>query len=303
MPGNDEGRPPPGDEPAHIEALRPTEPPTNSDSTPEHRQNINYDWRQLLGRRTPELIDAALELAAQAWEIFPCRSSGPQAKSPLTLHGHHDATMDPDVIKAWWMRWPDAMIGAKVPDTLLVIDIDPRNGGDLEQLVALVGGLPPTLTAWSGRNDGGRHLYYLRPHGPLTSTRLPEGIDLKANGYCIVPPSIHPATGQPYRWDDHPVASLPYRLRELLTPLPPRPITRVGSNGSAVGSAIGLLRAVAGAPEGNRNKTLYWASCRAAESGILDNQVEALLINAAVTAGETETKARRTVASARRTIS
>ena len=118
MPGNDEGRPPPGDEPAHIEALRPTEPPTSSDSTPEHRQNINHDWRQLLGRRTPELIDAALELAAQAWEIFPCRSSGPQAKSPLTIHGHHDATMDPDVIKAWWMRWPDAMIGAKVPDTL-----------------------------------------------------------------------------------------------------------------------------------------------------------------------------------------
>jgi hypothetical protein len=48
---------------------------------------------------------------------------------------------------------------------------------------------------------------------------------------------------------------------------------------------------------------LYWASCRAAESGILNDQVEALLIDAAVTAGETETKARRTVASARRKTS
>jgi hypothetical protein len=82
----------------------------------------------------------------------------------------------------------------------------------------LVGDLPDTLTAWSGRNDGGSHLYFLRPPGPLTSTRLPEGIDLKINGYMIMPPSIHPATGLPYRWEDHPVASLPSRLRELLAP-------------------------------------------------------------------------------------
>ena len=205
----------------------------------------------------------------------------------------------PDVIKAWWLGWPSAMIGAKVPDNSLVLDCDPRNGGDLEKLVALVGDLPPTLTVWSGRNDGGQHLYYQRPTGPLTSTRLPEGIDLKVNGYCIVPPSIHPATGQLYRWESRTPATLPSRLQELLTPLPPRPIARSGSNASA----IGLLRAVVGAPEGNRNKVLYWASCRAAESGILDNQVEALLINAAVAAGETETKARRTVASARRKTS
>jgi hypothetical protein len=213
MPGDDEGRPPQG-APAHIEALRPTEPPTGSDSTPEHRQNINYA--------------AALELAARAWEVFPCweynykidpKTGEPEgAKAPRTAHGHHDASRNPDQIKAWWRRWPNAMIGAAVPDSLLVVDVDPRNGGDLEKLIALVGDLPPTLTVWSGRNDGGRHLYLLRPPGPLTSTRLPEGIDLKASGYCIVPPSIHPATGLPYRWEDHPVASLPYRLRELLRP-------------------------------------------------------------------------------------
>ena len=188
MPGDDEGRPPPS-EPAHIEALLPTEPPTSRHSTTDGRQVAvtadAYDWLQA-ERLAPELIDAALELAA-AWEVFPCRPSGPQAKSPLTLHGHHDATMDPDVIKAWWLRWRDAMISAAVPDSLLVVDIDPRNGGDLEKLVALVGDLPPTLTVWSGRNDGGRHLYYQRPTGTLTSTRLPEGIDLKANGYCILP--------------------------------------------------------------------------------------------------------------------
>jgi hypothetical protein len=219
----------------------------------------------------------------------------------MTVNGHLNATMDPDQIKLSWTKWPHAMIGARVPDNSIVIDIDPRNGGSLEALEALAGPLPATLTVWSGRNDGGRHLYFQRPAGPLTSTRLPKGVDLKVNGYCIMPPSIHPATGQPYTWQDEdaPAATMPAKLAELLRPPPRRPIVR--SIGNA--SAIGLLRAVVSAPEGNRNKVLYWASCRATESGILNDQVEALLINAAVTAGETETKARRTVASARRTTS
>jgi hypothetical protein len=284
MPGNDEGRPPQG-VPAHIEALQPTEPPTNSDSTTDSRQNINYG--------------AALELAAEAWEVFPCWWAGPRAKSPITNHGHLEATTDRDKIKLWWTKWPYAMIGAPVPESLLVIDLDPRNGGDLEKLIALVGDLPPTLTVWSGRNDGGRHLYYLRPPGPLTSTRLPEGIDLKANGYCIVPPSIHPATGLPYRWEDRPVAPLPSRLRQLLRPAP-LPV-RTYRGGSSKASA-GLVRTVANAAVGQRNRILFWASCRAAEKGLID-QIEDDLVAAALTNGLTETVARRTVASARRTTS
>jgi hypothetical protein len=282
MPGDDEGRPP---GPARIEALQPTEPPTSSDSNADSRQNIN--------------CDAALALAAEAWEVFPCRPNGPQAKSPLTIHGHHDATTDPDKIKAWWRRWPNAMIGAVVPALLLVIDVDPRNGGDLEQLIALVGDLPQTLTVWSGRNDGGRHLYYQRPSGTLTSTRLPAGIDLKVRGYCIVPPSIHPATGLPYRWDDRPAVSLPHRLRELLRPTPP-PVQTYRS--STTGSSAGLTRTVAGASESQRNKVLFWASCRAVENGLI-NRIADELVAAAVSNGLPELEARRTVASARRTFS
>ncbi len=166
------------------------------------------------------------------------------------------------------------------------------NGGTVEAL----GALPPTLTAWSGRNDGGRHLYFLRPAGELTSTRLPAGVDLKKNGCCIVPPSIHPVTGQPYRWEHHPAAAPPYTLRDLLRP-PPRPVQTF--NGSGPTSAAGLLRTVAEAPVGERNKILFWAACRAVEKCILDD-LEGDLIKAAVAAGETEVKARRTIASARR---
>src|SRR5215212_9797355 len=105
------------------------------------------------------MITAALEYAAAGWEVFPGWWAVPRAKSPITKHGHLEATTDPDQIKAWWGRWPIAMIGVRVPDSCIVLDVDPRNGGDLAELETLTGPLP-TLTVWSGRNDGGRHLYF-----------------------------------------------------------------------------------------------------------------------------------------------
>jgi hypothetical protein len=110
------------------------------------------------------LLAAALDLAAHGWAMFPCKWRGKNAKAPLTTNGHLDASRDPGQITAGWTRWPSAMIGAPVPESLLVVDIDPRNGGSLAELESLTGPLPASLTAWSGRNDGGRHLYYL-PNG------------------------------------------------------------------------------------------------------------------------------------------
>jgi Bifunctional DNA primase/polymerase, N-terminal len=240
------------------------------------------------------MIDAACELALAGWRIFPCWPAGPRAKSPLTEHGHLDATMEPELIKEWWTRWPNAMIGAAVPDSCVVIDIDPRNGGSSEELETLVGPLPDTLTVWSGRNDGGRHLYFRRPAGELTGTRLPRGIDLKVRGYMIMPPSVHPVTGRPYRWERHPVAAVPTSLRKLLRPAP-RPIYR----GNGVPSGSGLVRKVASAEEGTRNNTLFWASLRAIDDGILD-RIEEELIAAALAAGLAECEARGAIASARR---
>jgi hypothetical protein len=231
------------------------------------------------------MITAALELAALGWPVFPCDwRPGEHEKAPLVPKpGFHLATTDPAQIKTWWRRWPKAMIGAKVPAAYLVLDIDPRKSGSREQLEQLAGPIPITLIVWSGRNDGGCRLYFHRPAGPLTSTPLPTGIDLKANGYVIVPPSIHPVTDEPYRWEHHPVAVLPHTLQELLRFTPaPRMIYRTDK----IASGAGLLRKVAEATEGNRNNSLFWAACRAGEDGILD-QIEDQLIAAAMSAGET----------------
>ena len=203
------------------------------------------------------MLHAALDLALHGWKVFPCDwRAGKREKAPLNDHGHLEATTDPVVIRHWWSKWPRAMIGAVVAGWFVVIDVDPRNGGDLEKLIELVGPLPPTLTVWSGRNDGGRHLYFQRPLGPLTSTRLPAGIDLKlgGRGYCILPPSIHPVTGQPYRWESGEPVIMPARLQELLTPAS-KPIYR--RSDGVVPTSDGLLRTVAQTPVGSRNNALF----------------------------------------------
>jgi hypothetical protein len=201
-----------------------------------------------------------------------------------------------DAIVAWWQHWPLAMIGAPVPDSLVVLDIDPRNGGSYEALTDVLGPLPETLTAWSGRNDGGRHLYFARPPGVLSSSRLPEGIDLKRaeRGYCIVPPSVHPATGMAYRWEGDTAAALPWRAREALRP--PRsqlaPMRRL----VAAGAEHPLVSYLDRFAEDGIQNALYWAACRADQEGCLD-ELEPLLAATATRYGCPGAAA--TVASAR----
>ena len=136
-----------------------------------------------------------------------------------------DATTDIDQIAQWWGgRYAGCNIGARVPESMIVIDIDPRHGGDrsIEELEQRHGQLPETLTTISGRGDGGRHLFFRRPSGKLTSKRLGPGIDLKTYaGYVVMPPSIHPDTGKPYVRIDGADRAPPAWLIELLKPEQP----------------------------------------------------------------------------------
>lgn len=173
---------------------------------------------------TASMLDAALDLASAGWDIFPCHG-----KAPLVAHGFRDASSDPAQTEAWWRRWPAANIAGAVPASLLVVDVDPRNGGDasLGVLEAAHGRFPTTLRSITG--SGGQHIFFLRPGGALRngSHKLGPGLDLKlgGKGYVILPPSVHPATGRRYRWDDPtvPVAAMPTWLVALCRPEPPKP--------------------------------------------------------------------------------
>ena len=104
------------------------------------------------------MLHAALDLAEHGWDVLPLNG-----KQPITAHGHLDATTDPATIRRMWAD-RDYNIGSPVPGNLLVLDVDPRNGGSVQALEHMADvTLPPTLEVISGRRDGGRHLYYFRP--------------------------------------------------------------------------------------------------------------------------------------------
>ena len=69
------------------------------------------------------------------------------------------------------MKWPNANVAVATGSGLLVIDIDPRNGGNelLIKLEAELGPLPSTHTVRTG--GGGEHFYLSVPkHVRIRST-------------------------------------------------------------------------------------------------------------------------------------
>jgi hypothetical protein len=163
----------------------------------------------------------AVEYGLRSWAVFPGNGKVPAVAGG---RGVLDATTDIPTLILWWAgRYAGRNILGRVPDSIFVLDIDPRNGG-LEALIELqnkYGQLPETLTTVSGRGDGGVHLFFRRPPGKLSSRRLGSGIDVKtSSGYVVLPPSIHPVTGQPYVRIARPVAAPPHWLCTLLQPEP-----------------------------------------------------------------------------------
>lgn len=239
---------------------------------------------------------AAVRYASRGWAVLPL-----QGKIPWTSHGLRDASTDPETIDRWWWQWPTANVGVAVPNRFIVVDVDPRYGGSdtLDALTAIHGPLPTTLTAVTGRGDGGVHFYFLHPGGPLSDRRLGDGLDLRQGGrhYLVAPPSIHPESGRPYAWGNRErIAPAPAWLAALLRPpAVARPAVRPQV---ATGDrAAGLVRHVAALQPGNRNHGLFWAACRAAEEGLLP-EIAAELEAAAVATGLDAGEAAQTIRSA-----
>ena len=154
------------------------------------------------------MLDAVLHYATVLRiPVFPCN---PDDKRPFTLHGFKDASREETQIRAWWARFPEAMIGIPTGENsgiwVLDIDVDPTKGVNgfplWSELIARNGEVPATLTSITPR--GGRHLFFLwQPQFTIKSTQgVPgDGIDIRSNGgYVILPPSAR-ADGSTYRWD------------------------------------------------------------------------------------------------------
>lgn len=228
---------------------------------------------------------AALVLAEQGRHVFllgrskrpvancpHCRDAGPQhdreSCACLTCHGVYAATTDPQRIRAMLTTHPTGLLAIRTGtvSNLLVVDIDPRNGGRLDFALMV-----PTATVATG--GGGWHLHYAHPGGS-TAGKLSgrPGVDLKGDGgYVVAPPSIHPATGRPYRWvGNRAVNEMPPPLIAACRPAPAPTVTASTratpalTGGGGISSPAALLAAhlsaVDHAPEGRRRNTLYGAA-------------------------------------------
>jgi hypothetical protein len=191
---------------------------------------------------------AARRYAAHGWPVFPLLARG---KSPEGGRGYLDATTDSRQIDAWWSRQTTANIGCwPAGARFLVVDVDGPAG---ERAAAALGLLAePTLQVLTGRDDGGRHLYFRHPGGVIGNCKPAPQLDVRADhGYVLLPPSVHPS-GRLYKWAGkiRDVADLPARILPLLqTPIMVSPSIAAGTSAPSTGLP-GVIS------EGGRNHVL-----------------------------------------------
>jgi hypothetical protein len=160
-------------------------------------------------------LDAARRYRALGCSVVPAI---PRTKKPLVSWKTFQARRpDEREIRAWYQARPDAgvIIVCGRVSGIAVVDIDPRNGGDLRLAGQFTGPVAET-------GSGGLHAYLAADVTIPKRPALLPGVDLQAEGsYVLAPPTVHP-NGTPYRWvpgralGDIPLPAVPAWLRRLI---------------------------------------------------------------------------------------
>jgi hypothetical protein len=238
----------------------------------------------------PTELEAALEYAQLGISVFPCN---PLDKKPLTGKGFKDATKDETQIRAWWQKWPNAMIGAPTGPAsgmwVIDLDLDPArkiNGkATFDQLITQRGPIPETLTTITPR--GGQHLIFSWDSNVEirnSAGKIGPGVDVRGNGgYVCLPPSRSAAGGE-YRWVSNGVARA--------MPAPDWLVTLAKATKAKAWAKAALEReckSVASAQPGARNTTLNTAAFNLfqiiAGGGLDEQEVRDRLFEAAEVCG------------------
>jgi hypothetical protein len=136
-------------------------------------------------------------------------------------------------------------LGIRLGPDDVVLDVDPRNGGDesFKNLQWLLDEEPPRV-----RTGGdGLHLFLKKPLGVRLRGQLAgySGIDLKAEGgFVVAPGSVHPETGKRYEVDPDapPIARAPVLPQVLLDQARrPEPAQRTGEGGELTAEQLAVL--------------------------------------------------------------
>jgi len=146
-----------------------------------------------------DFLQAALEYAGRGFSVIPVRGDK-RPFIPWTEHQKRQA--NEKEIRAWWGKYPGAMIGIVTGEIsgIFVIDCDSQEGYDAIQKL-----IPDSLIIPMARTPrGGWHLYFLFPKDcKLTvGARVMPGVDFRGEGgYIIAPPSVN-ADGKGYTWQE-----------------------------------------------------------------------------------------------------
>ena len=133
-----------------------------------------------------KILDAALAYAEKGWPIFPCKFD----KSPYINEWQKRSSTDPEKIKGWWAKWPDANIGFSPGEVdMMVLDCDP---GYLSKDLLDVEADKTPLQAVTPRE--GLHLFYRIGEDetvpPDATGKVGKNIDVRShNSYVLLHPS------------------------------------------------------------------------------------------------------------------
>jgi hypothetical protein len=241
-------------------------------------------------------LEAALELAAGGLPVFPCSLS----KRPTCPTGFKAAVQDPVSVRELWRLHPGVLVGVLTgtQSGIDVLDLDAKHA---------------SARAWWSQNhyrrplaktvrtrSGGIHAYFAHAAGLRCSVgKIALGVDVRADGGYV----IHwPSAGLPVLCDVPPAPWPDWLLAMMLSEPNTAPKHEFAPATALDDSRLaGLARAVAMAPEGQRNSLLYWAGCRVGEAGRNGDVAEAfsaaVLERAAARCGLQLVEARRTIAS------
>jgi hypothetical protein len=172
----------------------------------------------------PDILAAAERLASRRRPVFPC---DPRSKRPRTPQGFKNATTDLTVIRGWWEKEPDSMIGMPTGalSGVVVLDVDGDLGFEsLRKIEREHGALPRTTSVTTP--GGGQHFYFRHPgvEVPCSVAKLAPSVDVRGDGGYVITPPSQTADGRGYVVDEEsaPAELPPWLLSAAATSTEPR---------------------------------------------------------------------------------
>jgi hypothetical protein len=208
------------------------------------------------------VLSYTLRYVNNGWSVVPIvpGTKAPPAGFPLAAYLSGATRMTADDAREWWTAHPDhgvAIICGPPSGNLLVVDVDVRNGGNIEEVRR---DCPSPCFVETG--SGGLHLYTVSAGEVAKGKTERAGVDRQARGsYVLAPPTLHPITGKPYVWKGlgAPLAELPAWVLRTPAPAP-------GENGDGAHWIADTLAHPEGVLPGTQHETLvklaWWLSAQ-----------------------------------------